>query len=113
MIEIKSFKRHDNKNSINLIDLHSDNFSNNYPHINKTEAISILHGQLDTGELILGLDVTCKAWGLIGKYKWMKILRWPIIRTIADIFYRLFARNRNKISYLLTGKKSCNSCNIN
>ena len=113
MIEMKSLKRHDNKNAINLIDLHNDNFSNDYPHINKTEAINILHGQLDTGELLLGLDVTCKAWGLVGKHKWIIILRWPIIRTITDVFYRLFARHRSKISYLLTRKKTCNSCNLN
>jgi len=113
MIEMKSLKRHDNKNSIILIDLHNDNFSSDYPHINKTEAIGILHGQLDTGELLLGLDVTCKAWVLVGKHKWMAILQWPLIRTIADMFYRLFARHRSKVSYLLTGKKTCNSCNLN
>ena len=113
MIEMKSLKHHDNENTINLIDLHNDNFSEDYPQINKTDAIGILHGQLDTGEILLGLDVTCKAWALVGKHKWMSILRWPLIRTIADVFYRLFARHRSKISYLLTGKKSCNSCNLN
>jgi len=112
MIEMKSLKKHDSKNTINLIDLHSDNFSEDHPHINKADAIGILHGQLNNGELLLGLDVSCKAWFLVGKHKWMTILRWPIIKTIADMFYRLFARHRSKISFLLTGKKSCNSCNL-
>ena len=112
MIEMKSLKSHDHQNAINLINLHNEHFSTDYPHINKNEAISILHGQLDTGELLLGLDVSCKAWALVGKHKWMAILRWPLFRTIADMFYRLFARHRNKISYFLTGNKACNSCNL-
>ena len=112
MIEMKSLKKHDSKNAINLIDLHSDNFSEDHPHINKTDAIGILHGQLNNGELLLGLDVSCKAWLIVGKHKWMAILRWPIIKSIADMFYRLFARHRSKISFILTGKKPCNSCNL-
>jgi len=112
MIEMKSLKRHDSKNAINLVDLHNDNFAEDYPHINKTDAIAILHGQFNNEELLLGLDVTCKAWVLVGKHKWMAILRWPIIKPIADVFYRLFARHRSKISLLLTGKKSCSSCNL-
>ncbi|MCW8935455.1 MAG: DUF393 domain-containing protein [Gammaproteobacteria bacterium] len=112
MKEMQLLKRHDNKQSINFVNLHNENFSNEHPHINVSDAIKILHGQLNTGELLLGLDVSCKAWSLVGKHKWLAILRWPLIRIIADIFYRLFARYRNKISYLLTGKKNCNSCNL-
>lgn len=112
MKEMQLLRHHDNKKYINLIDLHNDNFSKDYPHINKSEAIQILHGQLNTGELLLGLDVTCKAWSLVGKHKWLAILRWPLIRTIADFFYRVFAQYRSKISYLLTGNKTCNSCNL-
>ena len=113
MKEMQLLKRHDNKKLINFVDLHNEVFSKHHPHINTSEAIRILHGQLNTGELLLGLDVTCKAWSLVGKHKWLAILRWPLIRTIADVFYRVFARYRNKVSYLLTGNKTCNSCNLN
>ena len=112
MQEMQLLKGYDNKKSILLVDLHYDNFSRDHPHINTSEAIRILHGQLDTGELLLGLDVTCKAWSLVGKHKWLAILRWPLIRTIADLIYRVFARYRSKISYLLTGNKTCNNCNL-
>ncbi|MCW9046594.1 MAG: DUF393 domain-containing protein [Gammaproteobacteria bacterium] len=113
MKEMQLLKRHDIKKYIKFVDLHNENFSNEYPHIKASDAIKILHGQLNTGELLLGLDVTCRAWNLVGKHKWLAILRWPLIRTIADIIYRLFARYRNRISHLLTGQKNCNSCNIN
>jgi len=113
MKEMQLLKRHDNKKYIHFIDLHNDNFSIDYPHINLSEAIRVLHGQLNTGKMLLGLDVTCKAWSLVGKHKWLTILRWPLIRIVADIIYRVFARYRSKISYLLTGNKICNSCNLN
>ena len=80
MKEIQLLKRHDNKKYIKFVDLHNDNFSKYYPQINSSEALQILHGQLNSGELLMGLDVTCKAWSLVGKHKWLVILRWPIIR---------------------------------
>ena len=91
MKEMQLLKQNTIDKSIHFANLHNESFSTDYPHIDKTEAIQILHGQLNTGELLLGLDVTCKAWALVGKHKWLAILRWPVIRTIADVFYRLFA----------------------
>jgi len=113
MKEMRSLEHYDNKKLINFADIHDENFSKDYPHINASEAMQILHGQLNNGELLLGLDVTCKAWNLVGKHKWLAILRWPLIRIVADAVYLFFARYRNKISYLLTGKKSCNTCSLN
>lgn len=107
-MEMKQLKQHDHEQSIKLIDLHQQNFQQDFPHINVESAMAMLHGELNNGELIYGLVVTCQAWKLVGKHKWLTILRWPGIRTIADAFYLFFAKHRNKISYLLTGKQSCN-----
>ncbi len=108
MWEMNKLKQQDHDNSIYLIDLHDEYFENNFPHIIKQDAMNLLHGQLDTGAMIYGLDVTVKAWQQVNKHNWLKILRWPFIRTISDIVYHLFARHRSKISYLFTGKSNCN-----
>jgi predicted DCC family thiol-disulfide oxidoreductase YuxK len=92
-------------------DILEADFSERYPEICITEASNILHGKLDSGELLLGLDVTHKAWSLVGHKKWIGILRMPFIKHIADQCYRLFARNRYRFSYLLTGKAKCDSGN--
>ena len=112
MAEMRLLESHNNDKRLKLIDLHDDNFSKHYPYINKLKAMDILHGELDTGELLLGLDVTCKAWNLVGKHKWLMILRWPIIRILADATYLFFARYRSQISQLLTGKRLCSQCSL-
>ena len=112
MTEMRQLKTYDVNKKINFVDLNSIDFSENYPHIDINEALKTLHGQLESGELIHGLDVTCKAWDLVGKHKWLSILRWPIIRIFADAVYLFFAKYRNTISYMLTGKKPCQSCSL-
>ena len=109
---MQHLKNHDHRNVIRLIDLHSEEMQWRYPYINRQFAMQKLHGQLDSGELIYGLDVTCKAWSLVGKYRWLSILRWPLIKPVADFGYRFFARYRETIAYIITGKKHCNSCSV-
>ncbi len=114
--EIKQLQACDAYQLLSFVDLHDADFSQRYPHINTTEANRILHAQLETGEMLYGLDVTCKAWSMVGKHKWLVVLRWPIVRWVADIIYLLFARYRYGISYLLTGqrrsKESCTRCSF-
>lgn len=92
--------------------IYATDFGARFPHIDQSEADRILHGQLANGELIFGLDVTFKAWVLVGKRKWVAILRWPIIKHVADVSYLFFARHRYLISRLLTGQDRCESCAI-
>lgn len=112
LAEIQHLVRHDVDNHIRLIDLHACDLNRLYPHINKQQAMQRLHGELDTGEMLYGLDVTCMAWSLVGKYRWLKILRWPLIKPISDLGYQLFARYREKIAFLVGGKKNCEQCVI-
>jgi len=109
MRQLKAFNSHGH---LEFVDVNSDDFSQVYPHIDKIQASRILHGQLDSGELLLGLDVTYRAWSLVGKHRWLAILRWPILKWVADMFYRIFARYRYQISYWLTGQARCNSCRL-
>lgn len=90
-----------------LVDIQQDDFAQAYPHIDPKAASTILHGLNDQGELILGLDVTHRAWSLVGKGYWTAPLRWPVIRWFADKAYLYFARNRYKISGLFTGQERC------
>lgn len=112
MTEMKLLKNNNKDKRLKLIDLHDDNFNKRFPHINKSKAMNILHGELNNGKLLFGLDVTCTAWALLGKHKWLMILRWPIIRFFADKTYLFFARYRSQISRLLTGNKHCTQCSI-
>lgn len=111
-LEMQHLKKHDHNDTIRLVNLHDAKLIKTYPFINKQTAMTRLHGQLANGEMLYGLDVTCKAWSLVGKYRWLTILRWPVIKPVADVGYRLFARYREDIAYILTGKKHCTSCKV-
>lgn len=100
----------DNQKKLIFEDIHASDFSERFPHIDPVQADKILHGQLQNGEVIKGLDVTCLAWKLVGKHKWLQILRWPVIRFFADLSYLFFARNRHAISSFISGKPRCTSC---
>ena len=105
--EMQSLKRHDVNNRICLEDVHQSDFEKRFPNIRIEQALSILHGQYN-GELLYGLDVTYRAWSLVGK-KWrVAWLRWPVIRYFADKAYLFFAKHRMKISSLFTSKR-CNN----
>ncbi len=111
-IEMRQLLSCDKHDRIELADIHAEDFSQQHPDIDPQQAYAVLHGKLDSGELLLGLDVTCKAWQLVGKHHWLRILRWPLIRPLADVVYRVFAKYRNPISRLLTGKSACNRCGL-
>lgn len=108
--EMNTLRSLDSQQNLRLEDIHGDGFTNKYPHIDPIEADKVLHGQLDNGQIIKGLDVTCLAWKLVGKHKWMQVLRWPLIRFFADKTYLFFARYRHQISSFVSGKPRCEPC---
>ena len=110
--EMRELHRLDHLNRLNLVDLHRTDFTELYPHIDKAQAIRILQAQQDDGTMLYGLDANCKVWQLVGRKRWLRVLRWPINRWIADFAYLLFAKNRESISYLVTGKRRCESCSL-
>ncbi|MCB5162714.1 thiol-disulfide oxidoreductase DCC family protein [Marinomonas algarum] len=108
--EMNTLRSLDTQKKLHLEDIHAENFSEAFPHIDPIEADRVLHGQLDDGRIIKGLDVTCLAWKLVGKHKWMQVLRWPVIRFFADKSYLFFARYRHQISSFVSGKPRCEPC---
>lgn len=113
--EMNKLKIYDKDNNLVFEDIQLPDFKLRFPELTWQDLNDRIHGQLDDGTLISGLDVTYLAWKHVGKGWVYAPLRWPVIRFFADAFYVLFARNRYTISYLLTGKKrstTCSSCSI-
>lgn len=110
--EMRHLSRLDTEGVISLENIYAENFSERFPHIDQQRADQILHGQLANGEVIYALDVTYKAWTLVGKRHWVTILRWPVVKQVADYSYLFFAKYRGTISRLLTGSERCEMCSI-
>ena len=110
-LEMQKLKRYDTKNLINLEDLHQQNFATLYPDINLDKAMHILHGKYQ-GQTLLALDVTHRAWTLVGKGALVAPLQIPVIKQLAHQGYLLLAKYRHPISECLyqrfgIGIKTC------
>ncbi|MGR5058553.1 thiol-disulfide oxidoreductase DCC family protein [Vibrio rotiferianus] len=106
--EMKALKQRDAKQQIKTVDIYSEAFAA-YPQIDHEQANTILHALNEKDELLLGLDVTHRAWQLVGRSWLYAPLRWRIIKPVADWLYLKFASNRYRVSYLLTGRSRCNN----
>ncbi|WP_276567243.1 thiol-disulfide oxidoreductase DCC family protein [Pseudidiomarina marina] len=110
--EMKHLKAKDTRQQLKFENIWEADFAERYPHIDVAEANRILHGQKANGDMIYGLDVTHAAWSAVGRGWMTAILRWPIVKWFADKGYLFFARNRNGISKLITGKERCLQCSL-
>lgn len=93
-----------------LENIHAEDFSQRYPMLSVDSAERLLHGLTADGKWLTGLDVTVRAWHLVGKHRWLRVLRWPLVKPLADWAYRVFARYRHPIAFALTGKRRCEQC---
>lgn len=109
--EMNQLKQRDANNSLHLVDVLNEQIMEKYPHINSEKAMRILHAETGDGKLLLGLDANVAAWRQVNGKPWLTILRWPLIRPLADMAYLFFARKRYAISRIFTGA-SCNQCRI-
>jgi len=108
--EIALLRQRDHRGLLQLEDIHAPDFCERYPQLDPLEAEKILHGLDASGQWLRGLDVTVKAWQLVNHHRWLGMTRWPLIRPVADMAYRFFARHRKTIARLLTGRRHCERC---
>lgn len=110
-LEMQKLKRYDIKATIVLEDIHQENFTEHFPAINKNKAMKILHGSYQ-GKTLLALDVTHRAWTLVGKGMFVAPLQFPVVKQIAHGCYLFLAKYRQPISNFLyqrfgVGIKTC------
>ncbi|MBO9490903.1 DUF393 domain-containing protein [Endozoicomonas sp. G2_1] len=99
LAEMKHLKALDDQNLLDLQDLHQTAFAEKFPQVDPEKAMAVLHGRYQ-GQAIYGLDVTYHAWRAVGKGTWVAILRWPVVRSLADLVYLFFAKHRHRLSLL-------------
>jgi len=107
--EMNHLKKYNKEGNLAFVDIMQDDFAQQYPDLDWKALNDRIHGMCDDGTMLNGLDATHRAWSEVGKGWLYAPLRWPIIRFFADKAYLVFARNRYKISFWLTGKKPCNT----
>jgi predicted DCC family thiol-disulfide oxidoreductase YuxK len=95
--EIAWIRKLDRRDRIQFTDIASEDFQSASVGKSHDELMAKMHGRLPTGEIITGVEVFRRMYDAVGFRTLANISRWPILRQILDVGYRLFARLRLKL----------------
>ena len=110
--ETKFLRKKDLSNKINFVDINNDNYNPFfYQNISYHDAMSNLHGILENGDIIKGLDVLAYSYKLIG-IGWVYYpLKIEFLAPLLRLFYQYWAKYRLKITGRSNIEKLCtNEC---
>ena len=108
--ETRFLKKKDSSNSINFIDVNNDSYNPSlYKDISYVEAMSNLHGILENGDIIKGLDVLAYSYELIGLGWVYYPLKIEFLAPLLRLFYQFWAKYRLKITGRSNIEKFCTS----
>ena len=100
----------DSLNKINFVDINSNDYKPSlYRNISYSDAMSNLHGILENGNIIKGLDVLAYSYNLIG-LGWVYFpLKIELLAPLLRLFYKYWAKYRLKITGRSNIEKLCTS----
>ena len=108
--ETMFLKKKDISSKIDFIDINNDSYDPSlYQDISYAEAMSNLHGILENGDIIKGLDVLAYAYKLIGLGWVYYPLKIEFLAPLLRLFYQYWAKNRLKITGRSNIQKLCTS----
>ncbi len=108
--EISFLEKRDISNQIAFIDINSKDYDQNlFNDISYSEAMSNLHGIMENGEIIRGLDVLAYSYELVG-LGWVYFpLKIKFLSPILKLVYRYWAKYRLQITGRSDIEKLCTS----
>ena len=96
--ETRFLKKKDSSNKINFIDINDSYNPTLYKDISYAQAMSNLHGILENGDIIKGLDVLAYSYELIGLGWVYYPLKIQFLAPVLRSFYQYWAKYRLKIT---------------
>lgn len=99
-------KQRDKRNQLLLVDIQSLPDAGLPPGCSRDDLMRVLHARLPDGVIVTRLAAARAAYDAIGRGWMMRWTGWPLIRSVMEVLYSLFARNRIRIGSLL-GAKRC------
>ena len=108
--ETNFLKSKDELNKIDFVDINNVNYNPIlFKDISYAEAMSNLHGILENGNIIKGLDVLAYSYELIGLGWVYYPLKIEFLAPVLRIFYKYWAKYRLKITGRSNIEKLCTS----
>ncbi|MBY0585920.1 DUF393 domain-containing protein [bacterium] len=106
--EIDMLRRWDKKSRILFTNIAAEGFDPAPLQRTHDQLMAQIHGRNASGELIVGVEVFRQLYQAVGLGWLVWVTRLPVIRQILDVFYRLFARYRLR----LTGRCDAGRCSV-
>ena len=108
--ETRFLKKKDISNKINFVDINNDSYNPSlYKDISYAEAMLNLHGILENGNIIKGLDVLAYSYKLIGLGWVYYPLKIEFLAPLLRLLYQYWAKYRLKITGRSNMEKFCTS----
>ena len=108
--ETNFLKSKDDLNKIDFVDINKVNYNPSlFKDISYSEAMSNLHGILENGNIIKGLDVLAYSYELIGLGWVYYPLKIEFLAPVLRLFYKYWAKYRLKITGRSNIEKLCTS----
>ena len=108
--ETNFLKKRDISNKIAFIDINSKEYDKKiFNHISYAEAMSNLHGIMENGEIIRGLDVLAYCYELVGLGWVYYPLKIKFLSPILRLTYKYWAKYRLQITGRSNIEKLCTS----
>jgi predicted DCC family thiol-disulfide oxidoreductase YuxK len=92
--EVEWLKRRDRHDRLAVVDIAAEGFDSATFGLTPDEVVAELHGVLPDGRVTRGMESMRRAWDAVGLGFLMAPTGWPILRTLCDFGYRIFARYR-------------------
>ena len=104
--EIKLLRWMDRRSQIRFTDIAQPDFAPSDYHKSFKDFMDEIHGRLPDGTWIVGVEVFRRLYAAVGFGALMALTRLPVISHGLDLAYRLFAKQRLR----LTGRCNATSC---
>jgi predicted DCC family thiol-disulfide oxidoreductase YuxK len=93
--EIRFLERRDRgRGRIHFEDIADPAFDPAAYGLDDRQLMARIHGVIPDGSVVEGVEVFRRAYAAVGMGWLLAPTRWPVLRSLADLAYRVFARNR-------------------
>lgn len=96
--EIGCLRRCDRRGQIRFTNIAAKGFDANDLGVNYERLMEEIHGRLPDGRVIRGVEVFRRLYAAVGWSRLVAVTRWPGIAEVAELAYRVFARNRLRLT---------------
>lgn len=108
--EMQRLKSLDQHNRLRLVDISADRFDETKWGIPRARMSEALHVFILPGQWLVGMPAIRHVYRQVGWGFLVAPTAWPIVSPLADVFYRYFAPNRNRVSRWLGFRASAAGC---